>query len=47
MMNIISHKNIVPLISSYYFQQHYFMVLEFMDFGDLTKLIEKRWGTIS
>ena len=34
----------MPLLDAYYFKSHYFMILEFMDFGDLTKLIEKKWG---
>ena len=45
MMQIMQHPNIVPLIDAYYFKSHYFMILEFMDFGDLTKLIEHKWGT--
>ena len=45
MMQIMQHPNIVPLVDAYYFKSHYFMILEFMDFGDLTKLIEYKWGS--
>ncbi len=45
MMQVMKHENIVPLLDAYYFKSHYFMILEFMDFGDLTKLIDRKWGS--